>query len=243
MTGRPRRHNRGETCPDCGQIHERCLGHAKITNPERRAAAIAAGRTEPFACLGKPMAGQDVCQRHGGGAPHNRAAAERRLDRARVEGEAGQLLTELGATLHGRTTVDALDDMLTRAAAMVAALGILVAELDIDTPWTWDTITTGANVTHRVQLTGPTGLIGPNSRGEQKPNVLVELYGEWIDRYGRLAKAAGDLGLEARRVAITEHHAQAVVAAVLAGLRETGADTPEVRAAIATQLRALEPGT
>lgn len=232
----------------CGQIHERCAAHKK--------AGYDYANHQGTPCMSWPdkKSGLEVCNRHGGTTKAARTNGETRLTRTRALGEVGQLLNEMGDQLRGRTIPEALQACLDQAGAMVAILQILVAELDVET--TWDTEEqegaeerfdgpgrrrTPVVLGDRI-VVGTAGLFGPDHKGNQKPHVLVQLYGEWVDRYGRLVKVAADLGLEERRVAIDETRAQAVVGAVLAGLRDAGADTPEVRTAIAGRLRALEAG-
>lgn len=242
-----RRHNRGETCPDCGHLHTKCLAHSKHNNPDRRAKAIdrwGNGPDGPWPCMMQPVPGAEVCKHHGGRSPGAIAAATDKLTRERALGEVGDLLNEADALVAGRPVEDAVQDSLDRASAMVTVLGLLVAELHVDTTWHWENIPGAAGgISRYVALDTPAGLIGPNARGEQRSNVLVDLYGEWTDRLARISKAAADLGLAERRIAIDEAQAQAVVGAVLAGLRDANADTPTVRAAIAERLRAIEADT
>lgn len=83
---RRRRHNRGETCPDCGFIHEHCLGHSKHSNEDRRAAARERWGTDgPWPCQNRPVHGLEVCKNHGGSAPHSKTAAAARVATQQAE--------------------------------------------------------------------------------------------------------------------------------------------------------------
>lgn len=234
MPDQRRSSNRGETCTYrmpaghpregelCGKVHARCLSH-KGPGPGGPQSPQP-GWGDP--CGMNPLRGLEVCKAHGGASRNARAAAAVRAAKADALGEVGHLLTECGVTIAGRTHVEALDDALTRAGQMVMALGILVEGLDIP----------GDNDDDRV-------LWGPDHQGDNRPHILVDLYGQWLDRHGRLIKIAADLGIEERRVAIDEARAQAVVGAVLRGIQDAGVDTPQVRAAVADRLRTLEAHT
>lgn len=87
--------------------------------------------------------------------------------------------------------VEVLVDAVRRSAAMVALLGGLVGELD---------------AVHRL-----------DHEGVQRPDVLVLLYGTWVDRSARAAKLALDAGVEERQVRLEEHHGRGI-ATVLRGV-------------------------
>jgi len=238
-----RRHNRGEVCPDCGFVHQKCLGHAKHTNEERRAAAVEKwGTNGPWPCESQPRKGQEVCGRHGGSTTQAETKATERLKEQRARGEGGRMLDEIDEPAPP-DPLAALDDLLDRAWRNTYVLGVLVGELDIGTDWGWAQIRGAQGAVQRVvSIQSDLGLVGPDHHGDQRTNVLWTMYGAELDRYARLVKIAIDTGLEERRVSVQERQAQAVLGAVLAGLRDAGVDSPEVRTAIAGHLRALEAG-
>lgn len=126
----------------------------------------------------------------------------------------GKLLADMGQSPYPHP-LDGLEDTYATAGRMVAALKVLVAELE--TP------------------------LGRNRFEEQVIHPLVALYGEWLDRYARVQKIALDAGLDQRRQAMAEHEVAELFDAVNKGLDAAGL-TPEQRTAftngIAGALRA-----
>lgn len=145
--------------------HPACVGHGKRTGK---------------CCENAPMKGQQVCRMHGGSAPQAKAAAERRLARARLEGEIGDLLAEVEAEVAGMAPAEALAVAQGRAAAMGELLARALLTVDAGDLW------------------------GPNHLGDGAPHVAVEMLGEWNDRLARIAKAAADAGIDERRVRLEE---------------------------------------
>ena len=109
------------TCPKCGVDLKRvrqCMGHSKRA-PHKHCGDVAAE-------------GQVVCRRHGALAPKSMAAADRRLQRAQLDTDLGQLLEILEMQAAERPVVDVLLDAVHRCAAMVQVLGALLGGVDVD---------------------------------------------------------------------------------------------------------------
>lgn len=185
------------------------------------------GRGAP--CRAWAVQGATVCVAHGGAAPQVKAAAARRLARARLNGDLDQLLGELEVEAAGRHPVDVLLDAVHRANAMAQVLGALVGGLRTD----------GLPA---VAAEGDHGrLWGRNHLGDGAQHVLVEMYGQWLDRAARAAKLALDAGVEERRVRLAEDQAQLIARMMLSFAEALGLDPTEerVRSAMRRSLTAV----
>lgn len=89
MTDRP-------PCAKCDQPHPKCTAHNRAGNP----------------CGGRPMRGQTVCYRHGGGSPQAKAAAQQR----EAERKAQEQLDRLWPGLTDQTPITDPVDLLARTA-------------------------------------------------------------------------------------------------------------------------------
>jgi hypothetical protein len=179
------------------------------------------------------------CKLHAGSTPNGRKHGAR----LRAMGEFGSLLEECGVLVEGRSHFDALTDALDRAGRMVVAWGLKVEELDDDSKWEYVEVKGPQGSRQRWVTVEKLGVVGPNAQGEQRIHVAVEQYGLWLDRYGRLAKMAADLGLEDRRVRVEERQADLLGQAVEAMLAELGVDPVKGRKVLAKQLRLIEGGS
>lgn len=216
---------RGEHCPRCDQVHARCAGH------KRRAT----GSTEPLQPCGRwPTTGLEVCAYHGARTPNAAAAGERRQAHDRALVQVGQLVDELG--IDPKHPLEGLLEAVDRAGAMVGPLGELVR---------------GLHVQHGDQ---PATNAKPAGDGEGTPtapallhdgdraHILVTLYGEWLDRYGRLCKLALEAGVDERRVQMAEAQAERLFGAVTRALVRAKVPAEHVeafRVSLAAELRAL----
>lgn len=216
----------GQLCPRCNEVHERCRAHKKSTGGP---------------CRRWPQTdGVEVCRFHGGTTPQAMRTGAARAARTRALGVVGELLAECEVDTAGRNVVEALTVALDVAAQWVAALGIMASGLDLPA-------LTGGDVDEADIVDpiddepdrGRPNLYGPNHLGDAAPHVIMSMYGEWLDRYARLVKIAADLGMEDRRQALKAAEQQGVAAAIMRGLVAVGADTPEVRQAIAAELRTV----
>lgn len=101
-------------CKKCGQVHERCSGHRKNTNP-------------PVPCMRWPRKGEKACRQCGGNTPRSRAAGER----ARRDAAAARAVANL-TRLRDVDPVTALLEEVQRAAGAVAYIEGRIHELDPD---------------------------------------------------------------------------------------------------------------
>ncbi len=202
-----------------------CGARNRAGNPCRRPAG-----------WGTDHPGAGRCKLHGGNTPNGRKQGQRLLAEQLVRREAGQLLDELAVT--AKHPLDALLEALDHAGTMVAALRLLVAGLELASEHDILQTVTGP----RFFVTTP-GLTGLKPTGEGAPHVLVALYGEWLDRYGKIAKLALDAGIDERRTQLAESTAGRLFTAVdraLSTLPEGVRNT--FREALANELRALPTG-
>lgn len=178
------------------------------------------------------MIGQEVCKNHGGRAPQNIAAAQRRTNQKAIT-ETVQLY---GLPRH----VDPADGLIEeywRTAGIVAGLEQLVAGIPQD-----DLVFGVSEVkqTEADESTEPGNGDGPAPAREVKrravPNVWLKLFTEERDRYAKLGIEIVRLGLEARRDEYIR--AQVEVFAGVLQAPELGL-SPEQLAAAARLLRAL----
>lgn len=156
---------------------------------------------------GTDHVGVGPCKLHLGSTRNHRKRWGAILNERRVRNELGAMLDELEADGAERDPLEVLAEQLARAQAMVVALGTLVGELPLGDG--------AAAVT--------SGLHGPDHNDDGRPHVLVVMYGDWIDRAGRLAKLAKDVGLQERRTQVTEDLAAMVHVAMVAALQRQAA--------------------
>lgn len=195
----------------------RCTAaNSGIFNPERKGER----------CGKRAMAGQKVCDKHGGRAPQNRQAAARRLAEAELQKQAQNLvgnpvdnpLTELAALAgRARAWMELLQD---RVEALLAA-DQGEAGTESDSP--------KSSIRYR-------GGAGEQTRAE------VQLYERAMDRLGRFLADYGRLNVDERLLKITERQADAVTSAidaVIAHLGATGEKAVEAKKVAARHLRAV----
>lgn len=184
------------SCDQCGQPHVRCSAHTKAGNP-----------------CGQPrMSGQMVCRKHGGKAPQNLAAAERRL----AEREAMKALESFDLDLIREVNpLDALLGELYRTSAFVGWLDVLVAEIKKDDIFWGKTREKeggdDAGVTH-----------------EAGTSAVVQLWERQRKHLKDVAKTCLDVGLDARRVALAERDGRLLASVVQAGFAQMQAQLLEL---------------
>lgn len=167
-------------------------------------------------CGNWAMTGQEVCRLHGGSSPQALDAAKRRLEKARADGRIAEFLEEYG--IEAKHPHDGILEVVDKSGAMVAVLGLLVGELSPD----------GG------------GLYGPDHLGDGRPHVLVEMYGDWLDRHAKACKLALDAGVDERRLRMAEAQASRLFSALSAALASAGLTTEqqfEIRSGLAAHLR------
>lgn len=146
-------------------------------------------------CRRRSIPGGSVCTMHGGASPQAKAAAQRRLEQMRLEGEIGALLDELD--LPGDEDPDeVLRGAMKSATVMVELLKAFVAEMS--------------------------AVVGPDHLGDLRAHPNVILLGDWTDRAARYAKLALDYGLEERRVIVDEARIELMRVFVVGVLLELG---------------------
>lgn len=222
----------------CGMIHTRCAGHVA-----GRAQHRAEGRGNPCGVYAIP--GQATCRYHNLTAATSRATGEERATEAKGWATVGALLAEAAADLEPGNEIDAFTDMLTISRRMVRAATMFLADLPTEADATVETVYDEKGAPHTVVTTTTPGLFGPNSRGEVSVHVAEKLLGDWVDRQTRIEKAAADIGLETRRIALEEATAKAVVLVVQRSLARAaalgiGPEDPAMPGIVATEMRAIE---
>lgn len=133
------------------------------------------------------------CKFHLGSTRNHRTNALQILTERRVQHELGALLAELELDGENVDPLDVLSEQMARAQAMVTVLGMLVGQLPMQMEQYGD----------EGQMI-ESGMYGPDHQGDGRPHVLVTMYGDWMDRAGKLSKLAKDAGLEERRQALSD---------------------------------------
>lgn len=163
-------------------------------------------------CKAWALKGQKVCRVHGGGAPQNRAAGERRVAEARLEEETRRALAILD--------VPPVDNPLT---ALSELAGQVIA---------WKNALAGqVNQLENIRFTD-------DKRSEQLRSE-VALYERAMDRCVNVLGTIGRLRIDERLAAISEQQATTVIGAIEAALTHAGVTGPEATAAKAVAARHL----
>lgn len=167
-------------------------------------------------CRNGPLPGQDVCRMHGGKAPQNLAAAERRLAAQAITAHAEATIAHLGLE-PVEDPLRELGKLASSAKAMMDNLGARVNALG--DPETFDE--------KRV----------PQLR------VVVELFERAQDRTAKILDMLVRHGYTERQVAISEQEAMlvaGVIRRVVAGLGLTADQQKLASTLLAAEFRALE---
>lgn len=197
-------------CETCGTEHLTATGGP---------ACKAHGRRSKQPCRNAPIRGGTVCRMHGGSAPQARAAADTRIETARIEGRIGQLLSEADLEVGDLHPIDALLAAARRATVTEHTLARLVAELDT--------------------------ALGHNRFGEQVVHPLVVEHRRWAHLAATANKLALEAGIDERRLALDTADIDRLHSAVLAAVAAAGltdAQTALFTSTLAAQLRELDPG-
>jgi hypothetical protein len=183
---------------------------------QNRTKCKAKARTTGNQCNNVPMQGQDICRMHGGSAPQNKAAAQRRLAAVAIQADAEATIAHLGMEPVEDPLAE-LSKLASSAQAMMHSLGARVNELN-------DVETFDAKQTPQLR-------------------VVVELYERAMDRTHRLLDSLVKHGYAERQVALAESEAllvAGVIRRVLSGLGLTKAQVDQAQVLLAEEFRALE---
>ncbi|MCX5285682.1 hypothetical protein [Streptomyces sp. NBC_00198] len=163
-------------------------------------------------CKAWALKGQTVCRVHGGSAPQNRAAGERRVTEARLEEETRRALAILD--------VPPVDNPLT---ALSELAGQVIA-------WK-NRLAERVNQLENIRYTD-------DKRSEQLRSE-VALYERAMDRCVNVLGTIGRLRIDERLAAISEQQATTVIGAIEAALTHAGVTGAEATAAKAVAARHL----
>jgi hypothetical protein len=181
-------------------------------------------------CKRRPMQGQQVCGTHGGKAPQNLAAAERRM----AEIRAAKAVANFGL-LREIDPKDALLEELYRTAGAIDWLHAQILELDPD-GIIWgrtEEVDKGAGEHPGIDTTHAAAV-----------NVWVQLWQKERDHLAAVAKAAIAAGIEERRVKLAEQQGAllaGVVKRILADLHLTTEQAAEAPRIVAYHFRSVDP--
>ena len=204
-----------------GMICETC-------GQDHKGRCTAHSRRDGSPCGSYPMKGQTVCRLHGGKAPQALAAGERRVKSR----EAAELLARYGEPVE-TDPLQSLLDALWRAAGAVV--------------WLDQELARQQEIAAEAERPGSSVVVQQTKFG-QDIAALAKLYGEWVDRQARYAKAAVEAGLDERMVHLAEAQGKLLadtIEAVLLSeeLRLSEGQIETGRRLAAGQLRALPGGT
>lgn len=135
-------------------------------------------------CKRAPVVGGRVCAVHGGAAPQVKAAAERRVAAQALEANARAVLAF--------EAVEPLTDPVLELAELAAEVKATVRALG-----------------QRVNALQDPRYVSP--MGTEQTRAELALFGQYQDRLARMLTTLGQLGLDERRVKITEAQAAVLV--------------------------------
>ncbi|MGW1525445.1 hypothetical protein [Streptomyces sp. NPDC002159] len=163
-------------------------------------------------CKAWALKGQTVCRVHGGAAPQNLAAGERRIAEGRLEEETRRALAILNVQ-PVENPLTALSELAGQVIAWKNALADRVNEL------------------HRIRYT--------DDKNAEQLRSEVALYERAMDRCLNVLGTIGRLRIDERLAAISEQQATTVIGAIEAALAHAGVTGPAASAAKAVAARHL----
>lgn len=221
------------TCSQCGLEHitsqgrPSCSSHRKRTDPKQP-------------CGNDPLHGQTVCRMHGGSAPQNLAAAERRLARTEAYETVGELLAEAQVVIKGLPGYEQMLMGIHHAGSMALGYRWLLDALPVESDWSFTERHGGeGGAPVRWVNVDEVGLVGPNHQGEMKLHAYEEGFRHWTKLHAQLLKTAHDMGIEERKAALAEQQVAQVGDAIRALVEGLGRelDDPEVVPVVERSLR------
>lgn len=173
----------------------------------------ASKRRPPYRCRSRSRRGTNVCRFHGANSPQAQAAAQRRLERERAEGEIGRMLTALDVDVSD-DPFEAVVGRLRYAQLMARVLERLVDELNP----TYDPDAKDAK--GRVAA----AIYGPDHLGDARRHVLMEMLADWSDRVVRFSDVLVRMGYESVLTERVDRDADVIETAVIAVVTALGHD-------------------
>jgi hypothetical protein len=167
-------------------------------------------------CRRQHAPGGVVCAMHGGNAPQARAEAKRRATEARLD--------SLATDLTGRPVGNALTELSRLAGRARAWMQML--EERVQALLDAESAPSGGDEEEQ----GDHGIRYYHRAGEQT-RAEVQLYERAMGQLGSLLTSIARLNIDERLARITERQAEAVIAALEAGLTAAGVRDPEQRTA------------
>lgn len=161
------------------------------SNPRR----CQAKRSDGEPCQRWAVKGATVCPTHGGSIKRVKAAAARRSERAEAEAEWAR---SFGAPAADADPTETVLDEIRWCAGHVHWLRGKVAELaPNELVWGLERSTVRQPVAGDGEWTIDAVKVA-------RPNIWLELYGEWTDRLVRMCAIAHKMGIEERHIALAE---------------------------------------
>lgn len=182
--------------------------------PVGRAQCTAKSKRSGERCKRSPVVGLKVCSMHGG----KTKAAQAKAGRVVAQRAAQKAVAKLGASIE----VDP-------AQALLEALFSAMGDLRF-----WQEVTSAV----RLRDGRGTGIIGVNHLGDQALHVAVRELGDAQRRVSQIGKICIEANIGERRLQLIEAEAASTFDVMIVALQKCGLDTPEVRVAIAQELRA-----
>jgi hypothetical protein len=199
------------TCDRCGLEHvassggRPCKGHIRYHLVDGERVAYPEGEQPP--CKGTAMHGQDVCHAHGGTAPQNRAAAERRLALAAAE----RAMLTFGERVDVEDPGEEFFDLICWSAGHLRWLRERIQVLDEES------LTWGIS-------RNKTGGDDAGTTEEAGTNALLVLYERQFDRHAKLCAEAIKIGLKEREIRLAERYGDMMTTVFDGVLAELGFD-------------------